>query len=92
MSELAGKKSLPLTVPIIFVSLVLIGNLGLSYIVSVLTGAAELQILTLLASLLIFGGSALLSLRMLYHIDRRSSRIKKRVSLFEPVKEDKEDE
>ncbi|MFQ6134701.1 MAG: hypothetical protein ACE5KU_02655 [Nitrososphaerales archaeon] len=81
------KKTFPLFV-IILISLILFGNVGLSYLVSLLVGTAELQVGYLVASLLIFGGSIFLILRIIYQIDRRGSRLKRRIGWFEPVEED----
>lgn len=92
VEELGRRSSFPLTIPIIFVSLILVGTVGLNYIASLLFGTVELQIGYLAASLLILGVSLFLSLRIIYQIDRRSKRLKKRVNLFEPVTDEEENE
>jgi hypothetical protein len=84
---MANKKRFPLFI-VILISLILFGNLGFSYIISLLVGNAELQLGYLAASLLILGGSFFLILRIIYQIDRKGSRLKRRVRWFEPVVED----
>ncbi len=69
------------------IGLVLIGNLGFNYIVNLMAGTAELQPIYLVGSVLLFGAAIMLSLRVVYQIDRQGGRLKRRISLFEPVEE-----
>jgi hypothetical protein len=72
---------------VVLISLILLGNFAFSYIVGLIVGNAELNILYLSTSLLIIGSTLFLTLRIIYQIDRNGSRLKKRVKWFEPIEE-----
>lgn len=80
------KKSFP-TYLILLISLILLGNFAFSYIIGLIVGNIELNIMYLTASLLIIFSTLFLTLRIIYQIDRSGSRLKKKVKWFEPIEE-----
>lgn len=69
---------------IMLIVLILIGNVGFSYIIGIFVGSAEFQVINVIGSLILLGVSAFLSLRIIYQMDRQGSRLKRRISFFEP--------
>ncbi len=71
------------------VALMLVGNIGFSYIIGLLVGSAEFEFFSLISSLFLFGGSMFLCLRIIYQMDRNGSRLKRRINIFEPRRSEK---
>ncbi len=71
------------------VALMLVGNVGFSYIIGLLVGSAEFEFISLITSLILFVGSLFLCLRIIYQMDRNGSRLKRRINIFEPRKSEK---
>jgi hypothetical protein len=80
------KKSFPVYL-VVLISLILLGNIAFSYIVGLIVGNVELNIGYLTTSLLVIGSTLFLTLRIIYQIDKRGSRLKRRIKWFEPVEE-----
>ena len=74
-----------LTIPILFFSLMVAGTLGISHITDLIYRGGEFQIGYMALSLFAVASSLILSLRILYQLDKRSSRIRKPIRWFEPV-------
>jgi NhaP-type Na+/H+ or K+/H+ antiporter len=83
---LAQKRSFPYVI-FILIGLILLGNLGFNYIVNLLMGFAEFQPMYVAGAFLLFGSALVLSLRVIYQIDRQGGRLKRKLRLFEPVEE-----
>lgn len=82
---MANKKSIP--VVLMLLGLVLVGNLGFNYIINLIVGTAKLEPLYLVSAILLFAVGITLSLRLIYQIDSRGGRLKRRIKWFEAVEE-----
>lgn len=78
-----NKQKFPVVI-IFLIGLILIGNIGFSYIIGLLVGSAEFQVINLTISLILLGASFFLSLKIIYQMDRNGSRLKRKINLFEP--------
>lgn len=82
---MANKKSA--SVILMLLGLVLIGNLGFNYIINLIVGSAKFEPLYLVGAILLFAAGITLSLRMVYQMDSRGGRLKRRIKWFEPAEE-----